>query len=78
MRHAPNGGGGNILQDPELGTTNVARKGDPTKSGYLIFDPNKMSTINWKILYQDTESSKASRGKTNKSTKAILEMPQET
>ena len=78
MKHVPEGDGINFRKYTEGGTASVFCKGDPTKSGYLISDPNRISTINWKILYQDTESSKASRGKTNKSTKAILEMPQET
>ena len=39
---------------------------------------DRLSTINWRILYQGSGSNKSARGETNKSTKAILEMPQET
>ena len=56
----------------------MARKGYSIKSRYLTFDPDGISVINRRILYQDSESSKASRGETNKITKSILEMPQET
>ena len=44
--HVPEGGGRNFEQDPEGVTASVDRKGDPTKSGYLTFDPGGMSTIN--------------------------------
>ena len=37
----------------------MACKGDTTKSRHLAFDPGGMSTINWRILYQDSESNKA-------------------
>ena len=56
----------------------MARRGDNTTSEYLTFDPGGISTISWSKLDQDSESNKASRGETNKSTKEILEMPQET
>ena len=59
-------------------TTSENRNGEPTKSGYLTFDPGGMSKINWRELYQQSESNKASIGETNKSTQAILEMPQDT
>ena len=39
-------GGKNYGQDPEGGTTSVAREGDPTKAGYLTFDPGGISTMN--------------------------------
>ena len=52
----------------------MARKGDPTKSGYLTSDTGDLSTINCIMWYQESESNKASKGETNKSTKAILEM----
>ena len=29
-------------------------KGDPTKSLYLIFDPDGFTIINWSTLYQDS------------------------
>ena len=78
VRHTSEVGGGNSVQDPEGGTKSVARKRYTTKSGYLTFKPGEISTINWRMLYQDLESNKAYRGETNKSTKSILEIPQET
>ena len=48
VRHVPEGGGGNLVEDPEGGTASVASDGEPTKSGYLTFDPVEMSTINWR------------------------------
>ena len=72
MRHISEGGVRNFGQDPELGTTSVSRKGDTTKSGYLIFDPSGMSSINWRKLDQESESNNAYRVETNKSTKEIL------
>ena len=36
-----------------------------------------MSTINWKKLYQESDSNKASRVESNKSKNTIQEMPQE-
>ena len=74
--HIPEGGGVKFGQNHQGGTASVAHEGDPTKSGYLTFDPGGMSTINWGVLYQESESNKAYRYETNKSTKAILEMPQ--
>ena len=56
----------------------MARKEEPTKSVCLTFVPGEIYTINWRILYQDSESNKVSRGETNKITKAILEIPQQT
>ena len=56
---APGGSEGNLKPDPEVGTTSVVCKGDPTKSGYLNFDPIGMSTINWRKLDQESESNKA-------------------
>ena len=53
-------------------------KGDPTKPEYLTFDQGGMSTINWRTLYKESHSNKASRDKTNKIRKEILEIPQET
>ena len=44
----------------------MACEGDPTKSGYLPFDPGGLSTINGGTLYQDSESNKAPRGEANK------------
>ena len=55
----------------------IARESPPSQ-GTLPFDLSGMSTTNWRILYQDSQSNKASRGETNKSTKEILEMPQDT
>ena len=56
-------------QYPEGGTVSVSRKGDPTKSGYLTFDLGGMSTINFSILDQDSDSNKSPKGKTDKSKK---------
>ena len=56
----------------------MSRKGDPTKSVYLIFFPGGISTINYRTLYQESESNKAFIVETNKITKAVLEIPQET
>ena len=46
VRNAPEGGGRKFEQYPEGGTLNVACEGDPTKSGYLTFDPGGLSIIN--------------------------------
>ena len=43
----PEGGGGKFEQDTKVGTASVTLKGEPTKSGCLIFEPGEMSTINW-------------------------------
>ena len=56
----------------------MAREEEPTKSVCLTFVPGDISTINWRILYQYSESNKASIGETNKSTNSILEIPQQT
>ena len=48
VRHVPEGGVRNFGQDPEGGTVNVAREGDPTKSGYLNFEPGGMYTTSWR------------------------------
>ena len=53
----------------------IARESPPSQ-GTLTFDLSGMSTTNWRILYQDSQSKKASRGETNKYTKEILEIPQ--
>ena len=78
MSHKIEGGGGKFGQNHEVGTKSVACEGDPTKSGYLTFDPVGISIINWRTVYQDSGSNKASRGEKNNSIKSILEMPQET
>ena len=78
MRHIPEVGGRHFGQYPERGTASVAREGEPTKSGNLTFEPGGMSTINWRTLDQESYSNKASRGETNKITKSILEITQET
>ena len=78
LRHVPEGGGRNFGQEPEGGTAIVACERCTTKSGYFTIDPGGMSTINWSILYQDSESNKYFIGKTNKITMSILEFPQET
>ena len=62
--HIPEGGAGNFVKYPE-GTVSVARKGYPTKSGYFTFEPGGISTINWKMLDQESQSNKASRVETN-------------
>ena len=49
---APEGSEGKLKPDLEGGTVRVAREGEPTKSGYLNFDPSGMSIINWRKLYQ--------------------------
>ena len=54
--NVPEGVGGNFEQNPEGGTASVARKGDSAKSGYLTFDPDGISTINWRTIYQESES----------------------
>ena len=48
VRHVPEGGVRNFGQDPEGGTVNVAREGDPTKSGNLNFYLGGMYTIIWR------------------------------
>ena len=72
VRHVPDLGGENFGQDLEGVTASVAREGDPTKSGWLTFEPGGVSTINFRALDQESDSNKASRGEQNKSTKAIL------
>ena len=52
MSHVPELGGGNFGKYPEGVNGSVAREGDPTKLGYLTFDPGGMSTINWRTLAQ--------------------------
>ena len=47
-RQVPEGGGRNFGQDPEGGTVSVSHEGDPTKSGYLVFEPGGVYTINWR------------------------------
>ena len=78
VRHVPEGGGRTFGKDLEGGTASVSGRGETTKSGHLNFEPGGMSTIKWRILYQDSDSNKASRGETNKSSNEILEMHQET
>ena len=46
LRHIPEEGGKHFGQDPEGGTASVAREREPTKSGYLNFDPGEMYTSN--------------------------------
>ena len=48
IMHTPEVVGGNFEQYYEGVATSVARKGDPTKTGCLTFDPGGMSTINWR------------------------------
>ena len=55
MRHFPEGGGGNFGQDPEGSTSSVDLDGDPNTSGYIIFDPGGMYTINWRTLDQESD-----------------------
>ena len=78
VRHVPETGGRKFGQYPECGTPSVACEGEPTKSGYLNFDPGEMSTINWRKLYQESDSNRDSIGKTKRSTKEIVVIPQET
>ena len=40
------------------GTARVARKGEPTKLGYLTFDLISMSIISWRKWYQDSDYDK--------------------
>ena len=54
VRHTPEGGGVKFGQNHQGGTAIVAHEGDPTKSGYLTFDPGGLSTINCGLLYQDS------------------------
>ena len=44
----------------------------PTNQGTFTFDPGGMSTTNWRILYQELETNKATRDEPNKSTKEII------
>ena len=46
------------------GNISVTRKGYIKKSGYITFDPGRMSIINWKPTrqYQDLEPNKANIG----------------
>ena len=46
VRQFPEVGGGNFGRYPKVFTTIVTLKGEPTKSGYLTFDPGGMFTIN--------------------------------
>ena len=48
LRHVPEGGAEKIVQYPEGGIASVDCEGDPTKSGYLAFDPGVVSIINWR------------------------------
>ena len=48
VRHVQEGGGRNLGKYTDGGTASVASEGEPTKSGYLTFDPVEMSTINWR------------------------------
>ena len=62
--NAPEGGGGNIEQDPEVWTRSVARKVNPTKPGYMNFDPGGMLTMNRRpIGSQVSKYSRPPRGK---------------
>ena len=72
VRHVPEGGGGNFGKDTEGGTSSVDCKEDPTKSDYFTFDLIGMSKINWREIYQESESNKYSRGETNKKAQEIL------
>ena len=47
LLNSPEVSEGNLKPYPKGGTASVARKGDPTKSNYLTFDPDGVSTINW-------------------------------
>ena len=47
-RHVSEGGGGKFGQYPEGGTASVDLQGDPTKSGYLNFEPGGMYTTSWR------------------------------
>ena len=47
LRHIPEGGRRKFGKYTEGVTISVAREGDPTKLGYLAFDPGGLSTINW-------------------------------
>ena len=47
--HAPEGYGGNFTSGPVVDIANVDRVRDPTKSGYLSFEPGGVFTINWKL-----------------------------
>ena len=40
----------------------MARKRDATNSIFLIFDPGGISITNWRIIYQESELNKDSRG----------------
>ena len=69
VSHIPEGGGGNFVQDPEVGTTGVACEGETTKSGYLTFEPGGISTINWRLTGgQVLESSRSPRGEPSSET----------
>ena len=48
MRYVQEGGGNNFEQNPEGGTTSVTCEVNPTKSGYLTFDPDGLYIINWR------------------------------
>ena len=50
----------------------------PPNQGTFTYDPGGISTINWRILYQESGTKKATIGETNKSTKDIIEISQET
>ena len=65
-RNTPEGGDRKFGQYQEEGTTIMARKGEPTKSGHLTFDLGGMSTINWRISGgQVSESTRSRRGNPN-------------
>ena len=62
----PEGSGGNFTPDPAGWIASVSCNVDTKRSWYLTFDPGGMSTMNLKILYQDSESNKAPRGEPKK------------
>ena len=68
-RYIPEVGDGNFGKDPEGVTTRVDHEAEPTKSGYLTFYSDGISTLNRRKLYQESDLNKAYRGKTNKSKK---------
>ena len=72
VEHVQNRSDVNFEKYPEGGTTSVSHKGDPTKSGYLTFDPGGIHTINCSSLDQDSESNNSPRCEPNKITESIL------
>ena len=63
VRHVPEGGGGNFVQDTEGGTTSVACEEETPISGCLTFDPGGMPKITWSSkLVQVSESNRSTRG----------------